>query len=354
MIAFFVMSLPRDQITSYVACLVGGGELLERTANVCAATEHFRFGGTFSLSGTLRLITFLKQHQIDVIHTYGLRADTAGRLAAKIAGVPVIISGIRSTDPWRKWYHTILDRLTAPLVDLFISNSEAGKLATVAREKFAPERIEVVYSGFTPATTSIGLTNDLEQAITDAHPVVAVLANIREMKGHVDLIHALPALISTYPKLKVVFAGRDDSNGEISALARATGVIEHIVFPGYIRDTTALLARADVFCLPSHWEGLPVSILEAMFARTPIVTTDVGGIPELVRDECEALLVRPGDPAALSEAFMRLFGNKTFASQLAEKAYVRTKNLFSEELMVNRHLAIYRNLWEAKTKRQHE
>lgn len=349
MICFLVQTLPPDVVQSYVGCLLGSGELLERSAPYCSEVIHLRFTSFLSLRGSHNLYRFLKSNRIDILHTYGLRADTIGRLVGKLAGVPVVVSGIRSTDPWRKWYHTFLDRLTSPCVDLFISNSQAGKDAAIQREKFNTERIRVIYSGLpAQSDTSQPLPETVSNLPSSAYPVITVLANIREMKGHADILNAMPAILKKFPNTMLIFAGRDDSNGAIKKQALTLGVAEHILFPGYVRNTTALLEQSHIFCLPSHWEGLPVSIIEAMRAGLPIITTPVGGIPEMVTDRIECIMIPPGAPQRLADAVIELSSDTDFAQKLGSIARNRAHRMFSSETMVQNHISTYIELLDNK------
>ncbi len=351
MILFLVEHIDKERFSPTVACLQGRGELLRRAEVLGVPGEHFGTTKGLSLRGIARLFRFLKREQFDLVQTYGLRADTVGRVLAKLSGVPVIVSSIRSIDPWRRWWHVWLDRLTAPLVDKFISNSEAGRQATIEREKFAPERIEVVYSGIPPREIPIEHRAEIRRSLgvaDKAWPVIGILANLREMKGHRDVIEALPLILRDWPDTVFLFAGRDDSDGAIARLAEERGVAHAIRFLGYVEETPLLLAAMDIFMLPSQWEGLPASVVEAMHAGLPIITTSVGGIPELVRHEKEALLVEPGNPTALAAAVTRLAADPGLAKRLGEAAKRRAQECFSIETMVRRTAEIYEALLAKK------
>lgn len=353
MILFLVEHLDRARFLPYVGCLQGSGELLRRAVAVGVQGKHFGSARGIRASSFMDVVRFVRAERIDLVQTYGLRADTVGRLAAKLGGASVVVSSIRSIDPWRRWWHVWLDRATAPLVDKFISNSRAGKLATVRREKFAPERIEVVYSGVPVRPIPFERRGEIRAQLgvqPDSYPVVGVLANLRAMKGHRDVILALPTILREFPRSVFLFAGRDDSHGAIEAFAKQEGVASAIRFLGYVEDTTRLLAAMDIFLLPSHWEGLPASIVEAMHAGLPIVSTAVGGIPELVRHEEEALLVPPGAPAALAEAICRLAADPAFGRRLGDAALARARREFTIEAMVARTAAIYEELLAAKAR----
>jgi glycosyltransferase involved in cell wall biosynthesis len=351
MILFLVEHIDHERFDPYVCSLIGSGELTRRAAPFCSETRNFEFGLPFSPRGILRLVQFIRSRRIDLVQTYGLRADTVGRIAARLGGAGAVVSSIRSIDPWRRGHHVFLDRLTAPLVHLFIANSEAGKQATVGREGFRPERIEVVYGGIPAREIPRGRREEVRRGLgvqPDAFPVVGVLANLREMKGHRDIVAALPGILEQLPHAVFLFAGRDDSGGAIARLAREAGVDHAIRFPGYVADTPSLLGAMDIFMLPSHWEGLPASVLEAMHAALPIITTCVGGIPELVRDGQEGILIDPANPGAIVEAVIRLSKDSALRVRLAEAARHRAQSLFSIESMVGRTCALYESVLAAR------
>ncbi|MCX7626779.1 MAG: glycosyltransferase [Candidatus Sumerlaeaceae bacterium] len=351
MILFLVEHLDRQRFTPYVGCLQGGGELLRRAEALGVTARHFGTREKVTVRGAWELAHFIRAERIDLVQTYGLRADTVGRIAAKLGGAPVIVSSIRSIDPWRKWWHVWLDRLTSPLVDKFISNSEAGRQATIRREKYSPKRIAVVHSGVPcrniPRDRREEILHELG-VFPDAFPIVGVLANLREMKGHTDVVEALPAILERFPKAIFLFAGRDDSRGAIAEMARQRALDYAIRFLGYVEDTTPLLAVMDIFLLPSHWEGLPAAIVEAMHAELPIITTGVGGIPELVRDGEEALLIEPRNPHQIAEAVCRLATDRALARRLAAAAKARAQAEFSIEAMVRKTEQIYEELLSRK------
>src|SRR5688572_17794797 len=112
MILFLAESMDRQRFESHVACLIGSGELLERAAPFCKSTRHFRFRGLFDPQRFIHLIEYIRENKFDLVQCYGLRADTAGRLAARLGGTKVIVSSIRSIDPWRRWSHSMIDRAT--------------------------------------------------------------------------------------------------------------------------------------------------------------------------------------------------------------------------------------------------
>jgi glycosyltransferase involved in cell wall biosynthesis len=335
----------RGGFSPVVASLVGGGELIRRAAELGFPSEHLEFRSPFDPAGILRLRRLIRKHKIQVVQTHGLRADSVGRIVARLSGARAVISTIHSIDPWRRRRHVMLDRLTSGWVSRWVAVCEAAKAATVARERYPAERIDVVPIGIEPRPISRENMESTRASLgipANAGPVVGIVANLREMKGHLDVLAALPELRRRHPGIVFVFAGKDASGGEIQRQARALGVDSAIRFPGFVSDVPGLLGALDIFCLPSHWEGLPVSIIEAMHAGLAIIATRVGGIPELITHGREGILIPPRDPAALADAVDELATNWAKRTSLGRAALQRAITDFTVSTMARRMETIYR------------
>lgn len=163
-------------------------------------------------------------------------------------------------------------------------------------------------------------------------PVVLFLGLINVRKGVFDLIQAMPAVLARHPDSRFVIAG----SGELAALREAAekqGVAESLEIPGWVSgaDKENLLSRATVFVLPSYYEAMPMSLLEAMAHGLPCVASQVGGIPDVMADGEEGLLLPPGNPTAWADAMNRLFGNPELAGRLGEAGRKRVIRQFSAE-----------------------
>jgi glycosyltransferase involved in cell wall biosynthesis len=164
------------------------------------------------------------------------------------------------------------------------------------------------------------------------------------MKGHRHAVAALPAILKQFPKAHYVFAGRDDSNGAVAQYARELNVQDHISAPGFVDNSAEVLAALDLFLLPSDWEGTPVSIIEAMQAGVPVVATRVGGIPELIRDNREGVLIEPKQPDQIASSVIDLTNDWPRRARLAKAAEARALTTFSIDQMTNRMEALYATL----------
>lgn len=355
MLLHFLAHYDRARFEVEVGSLVGSGLLTERARALGVPAWNLAMGFQLDPRGLLELFMRLRAGRFDLVQLYGLRADTIGRPLARLAGAGRIVSSIRSTDPWRKGRHVWLDRATARLATLWISNSEAGRASRIARERFPGDKIVTILNGIplpapelaAPPSAAERVEFEKEAGLAPGDgPRVAFVANLRRMKGHADLIEALPAVLRERPGLRVLCAGRDDSAGEIPRLAAERGVAHAVRLLGFQSDTRHLIRHCDFLILPSLWEGCPVAVMEAMALGRPVVATRVGGIPELVESEREGLLIPPRDPAALAEALLRLAGNPELVRAMGEASRRRAERDFSVEAMTRRIEKAYLGLLE--------
>ena len=147
LLLYVLEHVDRSRFDIEIGSLIGSGILTERVQAMGFPAWNLGMKHPLEPGAVARLYHRLRAGRFDLVQLYGLRAETLGRPLAWLARVPVIISTIHSPDPWRRTPHVWLDRLTAPLVKLWISNSEAGRLSRIQRERFAPERIVTIHNG---------------------------------------------------------------------------------------------------------------------------------------------------------------------------------------------------------------
>ncbi len=179
----------------------------------------------------------------------------------------------------------------------------------------------------------------LRRQLLEGRPdfLVLTLARLHEQKGHVDLLAAAVDV----PDATFVLAGDGPLRASLEQQAGELGIADRCVFLGHRRDAMQLLAVADAFVLPSLYEGLPLSILEAMAAGRPVVATAIGGTREAVCDGVTGLLVPPSDPAALSAAIHQLRADPVLARRLAAAGRARVEREFSAEATARRVMEVY-------------
>ena len=286
----------------------------------------------------LRLLTAIRAERPDVFHVH-LSWPLAGRggvAAGRLAGVPGLVGTAQLYIPPGSVLRTRLhlrglQRIIA--VSHEVEARYAGDLGLPRR------KLVVVPNGMPVPATVPSADPALRARLAAGRPGYLVLtpARLDEQKGHAELLVAATKL----PDTTFLLAGDGPLRGELEALARRLGMADRCVFLGHRDDVPALLAAADLFVLPSHFEGLPVSVLEAMAAERPVVATAVGGTDEAVIDEETGLLVPPGDPAALAAAVRRLRADPELARRLAAAGRARVEREFSVEATARAVMRVY-------------
>ena len=187
-----------------------------------------------------------------------------------------------------------------------------------------------------------------EFGIPDGHQLVVHVANFTPKKRHQDLIRAARIVVDQEPQTTFLLVGQGPTEKEVKAQALELGLEGKVVFAGFRPDAARIMAAADVFVLPSLYEGLPIAMLEAMALGRPVVASRVGGVPEVIDDEVDGLLVDPLDPAQLAEKVLTLLHNPELRGRLSRNAARKVRDQFSVERMVKSTEAIYSSVLAKK------
>jgi glycosyltransferase involved in cell wall biosynthesis len=174
--------------------------------------------------------------------------------------------------------------------------------------------------------------------------LVVAIGNLYPVKGHAHLIDAIARLAERHPRLQLAICGRGDLEGALRAQAQTRGIGHRVHLLGLRSDVDAVLAAADLFALPSLSEGLPLALLEAMFAGRPIVASDVGEVSTALGGKEAGVLVPPADSPALASALDGLLVQPERARELGDRARARAAAVYDVSHMVRAYSAIYEEL----------
>ncbi|MEM7479614.1 MAG: glycosyltransferase [Acidobacteriota bacterium] len=299
--------LDRTRFEPHLLCLRGGGRWTARAQQQgLAVSELHRLERPWDFPAVGRAQRHLAARGTGILHTplYS-RASPYLRLAARRARVPLIVAhefGRPEGTPWkRRWADAWLASGTR-----FLATSEFHRHELLARGVPAGV-VDVVYSGIDLEPYDAAPTSGLRRQLSIGHrPLILVPARLHPMKGHRDLLAAYALLRHAVPGATLVLAGEGPAEEALRQEVEERGLTGEVFLLGHREDMPALLAAADIVCLPSHREGLPAALLEAFAAGKPVVATDVGGVPEALTDGAEGHLVPPKDPAALGRALVHL------------------------------------------------
>lgn len=296
---------------------------------------------------------------ISILHCHLSDAEFTGILAGRLSRVRSILDTVHTPllipARFALDVRTILRKLFVPLMlnlaDWVIAVSgETGKaLEALGVDR---QRIKVVENGID--VMAYGKAPDearkAELGVAPGDVTLATMARLTKQKGHEFLIAAMPAILERCPAARLLLLGEGELREPLEQQARALGVDRRISFVGARSDVPDVLALADVFVLPSLWEGTSLALLEAMAAGKPIVATDIDGNRPLLQSGRDCLLVPPGEPAPLAEAAVRLIKERELARQLGETARQECLERFDIRAMFR----TYEMLWNSSAVRRME
>jgi len=293
-------------------------------------------------SAVRELAGWLRRNEIDLVHAHMFRAETIGTRAAVAAGTPVIVATVHSSRVRSDADRARLASLTPSMDRLVVpSDSIARKVRAEGRvgARFAVIPNGVDLSRFSSPVPACRLRSEF--GIPAGAPLLGVVARLEPEKGHRHLVAAMPAILRAAPNAWLAVVGEGSQADALRAQAADLGVAGHVVFTGRRDDVVALTADLTIAVMPSLREAQGISILEAMALRRPVVAAAVGGIPEVITDGVDGLLVPPADPAALAVAVVRLIRDPVLRERIAGAGYRTVVDRFSIEAQVRRTEAVY-------------
>lgn len=314
-------------------------------------------------AATWRTWRLLRREGYDVVHVHTPIAALVGRLAARLAGVPVKIytaHGFYFHDempPGKRALFVLLEKIGAACGDFIMTVSREDAQAAVELGIARPEQVEVIYNGvdtthFDPDRFPAAerLRKRAELGIPANAPVVGIVGRFVREKGHFELLHAMRTVADRLSEARLLVVGdvlpsdRDGIRTEFIRKAEELGLADRIILSGLVSDTAPWLALMDLFALPSYREGMPVSLLEAMAMALPAVATDIRGCREEVVEGETGWLVPARNSEELAQRLLRLLEAPDRARAMGETARKRVLHIFDLQRVVEHQLVIYSKL----------
>ena len=320
----------------------GCGWLAEEFRRRGFAPELFAIRRHLDWQCLLGLVQTLRRRRVEVVHSHDFMMAVYGAAAAGVLRRPLVITMHGGRYFAGRWSRRMALRWAAGRAAAAVAVSGALQADLAAVLRLPRDVIRVLPNGIRPTAGSPdGMRREL--GIGAEEPLIVAIGNLYPVKGHLVLLQALRALREdpAFARCHVAIAGRGEEEAALRAYAATRGLAQYVHLLGYRADVADLLAAADVFALPSRSEGVPLALLEAMFAGKGIAASAVGGVPEVVTSEREALLVPPEDPASLASALARLLGDRALRDGLGEAARRRAERAFTVETMVDGYLRLY-------------
>jgi glycosyltransferase involved in cell wall biosynthesis len=329
----------------YIGEAAVGSQALERLRRLGIEPVHVPVTSMLSVSDHRRVRRHVAEQAPDVVHTHLGWSDVLGSVAARSLGI-ACVSTVHEMD----WLATSLrDRALMRVMalarrrcaDRVVVVSDTARRAYLATGWDRPAHVDRVYNGVAGrALPGSGRAVREELGIAAGAPVVAMLSALRTEKAHDVAIEAIGRLRSAHPGLRLVIVGDGACRADIERLAEPLG--DAVVLAGFRDDVMAVLDAADVLLHPSHIEAFPTALLEAMAASVPIVATAVGGIPEIVSDGVDGVLVEPPpDAGRVAEALGALLDDEERRRRLAAAGRAHFESDFTLDRWLEGTRAVY-------------
>lgn len=311
------------------------------------------------LRALLAIVREIKRGGYHLVHAHSSKAGVLARAAAWICGIPSVFTAHgfvfnnAAMSPWKRAAYAAVERLAARFCTRVITVSEADREAALRYGVARPEQVEVVYNGVPNpdevpqvAYQSDGPREqyqyeDPRVPYQDEGPVVTTVTRLVPDKDLETFLRAARLVLRQYPTVRFLVVGDGPLRHELENAAQVMGIAGRVLFTGVRRDIPEILARSDFFAMSSVKEGLPMALLEAMAAGKPVVATEVGGIPEVIREAETGFLVPPGRPELLAAAIIRVISNRESARRMGGRAREMVRSRFTLRIMIQKTLSVY-------------
>lgn len=342
-----VAVLPRLDRTLFaprLICLRERGPLAEELEAAGVPVSVVPFRSRLSPAAIWRLARALRGSVI--VHAHMYRANVPGTIAARLAGVPVILGQVHNVDTWQTGRQRLMDRLTARRRTATVAVSRRVQEDVCRTLRLPPERVPVLHNGIDLAPFRAPLDREAlraELGLRSDQVAVLCAARLHPQKNHRGLLQALVRLPSALPPWRCLVAGDGPERVTLEQLCVAHGLQHRVTFLGQRHDVPRLMRACDLSVLPSDKEGFSNTVLESLAAGLPVVATDVGGNAEAIEHGVSGFLTGRADVEDLAERLAQLIADAGLRRRMAAAALAAAPR-FSLESMVDETQKLYLRL----------
>ena len=294
-----------------------------------------------------KLSAFIERFRPDIVNAHLFRSTAVAAPLARWHGARVVET-YHGREGWRRGLiggNFLADRLVSRFVDRVIAVSEAARAFLISGKGYDARKIVVVPNGrdlsvFRPGAGGAAVRKEL--GIDRVTPLVGVVGRLEEQKGHAYLLDAWPSVLAEFPDARLLLVGEGGLRGALEQRARRLGIAPSVLFAGFRADVPRVLDALDVLALPSLYEGMPLTVIEASAMAKPVVATAVDGTPEVIREGRTGRLVPPRDPGALSRALRSVLRDSIGAEQMGRAGRDFVLNRFDLARQVDATARVYR------------
>ena len=319
-----------------IICCHYKSEWMKKNFDLCPVYE-IGFKSITNPKSWLKIISFsslLKTINCQIVMCYFRDANISATIAAKLAGVPVIIPNRRSKGHWHNAVDIVLLRLINKFATKILTNSEDVRYFTHEREKVSLSKIDVIYNGVDLAKFTLTINNEKQKLRTEYNIptnsiIGTVVANLRPVKGLDVLLKAIPEILKSIPNFLLLIVGKDlGEKSKLDKIIESKNISQQVQFLGLRSDIQNILKLSDIGILPSRSESLSNAIVEYISVGLPVIATDVGGTKELILHGENGFLVKKEDSSGLARAVVKAFSSDSTLRNMSTMSRSRAKNMF--------------------------
>jgi len=362
-----------DRYPEYEVTLITGvdqgpeGDLLTRardTTRIIVVPELARsINPAADIRALWKLFFLIRKGRYHLVHTHSSKAGVLGRIAAWLAGTPIIVHTLHSLvfheyQPWVvNRLFRIIKKICAPMTDHFVSVSEIIKQKAIAAGVDRPEKFSTIYSGmeldwFLSAAGNSARVRQEFGIPLDA-PVVGKVARLFKLKGHDQLFDAAQTIVRNTPNVRFLLIGDGILFEHLQRRATEMGILENFVFAGLVprERIPEMIGAMDIVVHTSLREGLARVLPQALAMGKPCVSFDIDGAPEVVIPGRTGFLVEAGDSAGLADAILKLIGDRELRVRMGDEGRRLVDPKFRSENMVAQIAGLYSALMDQNKER---
>ncbi|MGH2542829.1 MAG: glycosyltransferase family 4 protein, partial [Ardenticatenaceae bacterium] len=300
---------------------------------------------------------FIRREGFDIVHVHTPIAAVVGRIAAKMAGVPAVIytaHGFYFHDRMRPRVRSailLLEKLLGRMTDVLMTQSGEDARTAVEEGICRSDKVKWIGNGVDVRSFQRPSSGSRWAKLSENDRVVGFVGRMVGEKGIVELIDAMDIVTKSIPNARLMLVGDtldDDRDRTLKDIIKEKieryDLASKVVFTGFVSDVPGVMASMDVFVLPSHREGMPRTVIEAMASGKPVVATNIRGCREEVVEGVTGHLVPVNDAQALAQAIINILSNPEMGRQMGKAGRQRAIEVFDENLVLDRELEVYRQL----------
>ncbi len=346
MLIRIALGLDKEKYES-VTCLLKDGWLRSKLVENNVETIIIPQKRCLEIRWLIQAIKYIRKNNINILHTHEFAMNVNASLLSMLINIPCVTTVHGKNYYTEKWYRKIAYKFVS-MCSYMVAVSGDIKEYLMDQLSLSEDNVHIVINGINTDdyvhSDIIRKTTRESLGINNQNVLIGAIGNLYVVKGHIYLVEAAALVCSKYPETMFIIAGRGEQQSRLEGKINELGLHENIKLLGFREDIPELLNALDIYVMSSLSEGTPLSILEAMASGVPIVSTNVGGIPRLIKAGDNGILVDAMNPVQLANALIDFIEHKEKAAAMARQANELVKTAYSMEKMLSEYDNIYKSL----------